>query len=337
VAVLLANELAAQGHNLEIMLVRRVGEFLHDLSPSVKIVSADATRTLRALPWMIRHLNRRNSDATVVFGFDLGVALGAAKRLRVLRRRTVFREGSMPLQNIPPRSQWMYRAFVGSHDGVVAQSNAALAQLRRLGVRTKAVVISNPVARQAEAPHKAKRRLDLQSLRVLAIGRLVPEKGYDRLISAWPEIALRYPGATLSVAGHGNDYQHLETLIQNLGLGKAVRLLGYRKDIGTLIDDSDIVVLSSLYEGQPNALIEAIMRSCRVVAAGGESVREMLSDIGLEKCWVGIHDFTQGLLSAINAAVTLPESALSEANRRLNARTDVQQVAKSYMRFCVDR
>ncbi|MFQ5873293.1 MAG: glycosyltransferase, partial [Dehalococcoidia bacterium] len=90
------------------------------------------------------------------------------------------------------------------------------------------------------------------------VGRLVPQKGQRYLIEAMPRILHHYPQARLLIAGDGLLGPALTRLRGDLGLDDQVQFLGHRDDVGHLLLLGDAFVFSSLYEGCPNSLIEAM-------------------------------------------------------------------------------
>ncbi len=93
---------------------------------------------------------------------------------------------------------------------------------------------------------------------VLAVGRLVPVKGFDVLIEAWKGIE----NAELWIVGDGFEQEKLQGLITQFNLKNSVKLLGFRSDIPELMQQASLYVMSSHYEGCPYTMIEALL--CRV-------------------------------------------------------------------------
>lgn len=333
VCVTLANQWAAEGRQVEILLVTRTGVFLATLDPRVRIVSADKARLRHALLWLRRRLNLWPGVPALLFGFDFGVGLGALKRLGLISAPLVYREGSCPLRNISERSHWKYRVFVGGVEGVIAQSRHALASLRGLGVRYSATaVIWNPLPPRPCAVVRGP-GLAGNGPRLVAAGRLSPEKGFLRLLGAVARLRDRYPAVTLTIAGEGPQRAELEQRAESLGVRGAVSLPGFVSAPDSVFREADFFVLSSDYEGQPNALLEALQCGCRVVAAGGNGVGELLQTLGLDACWIQEADFAAGLESALRRAGALPEEQWAVARDRLHGLTDIHAVAKAYREF----
>lgn len=99
------------------------------------------------------------------------------------------------------------------------------------------------------------------------VSRLVPQKTVGDLVDA----VARLPRATLAVVGDGPERRAVERRIRLLGLGDRVRLLGARDDVPELLAAFDIFALSSRWEGEPIALLEAMAVGvpCVATAVGG--------------------------------------------------------------------
>jgi glycosyltransferase involved in cell wall biosynthesis len=115
---------------------------------------------------------------------------------------------------------------------------------------------------------EAKRRIGLRpdQLVVGAIGRLSAEKGFDILIEATGRLIRGGIDVALIIAGEGDEEQRLEELAAASGLRGRVHLLGFRQDTAVLFEAMDIFALSSLREGLPNVLLEAMAMGVPVVA-----------------------------------------------------------------------
>jgi glycosyltransferase involved in cell wall biosynthesis len=99
-----------------------------------------------------------------------------------------------------------------------------------------------------------------------AVGRLVWEKGFDTLIAAMPAILKEHPQAHLVIAGDGELGPALRSQAEQLGIASRCHLLGYRSDVPDVLAALDLFVLSSLVEGMPMVLLEAMASGKPVVA-----------------------------------------------------------------------
>jgi glycosyltransferase involved in cell wall biosynthesis len=99
-----------------------------------------------------------------------------------------------------------------------------------------------------------------------AVGRLSAEKGFDRLIRAVHQVVKTGLDIELWIAGDGAERGQLQALANSLGCADRVRLLGYRNDTMELYHAMDVYALSSLREGLPNVLLEAMAMAVPVVS-----------------------------------------------------------------------
>ena len=93
---------------------------------------------------------------------------------------------------------------------------------------------------------------------IVTCGRLVEQKNHALLIDAFSEVVKKYPFATLKIYGEGALREKLQRKIADLGLEKKAFLMGATSNVEKVLQTADIFVLSSDYEGMPNALMEAM-------------------------------------------------------------------------------
>ncbi len=117
--------------------------------------------------------------------------------------------------------------------------------------------------------------LSPQSPAILAIGRLDPQKGFDHLIRALPEVAANNPGAVTIIAG--KDGRSAVALRKAAQAAEAeIRFLGHRPDVPALLAAADVFCFPSEREGFGGVLIEALAVGCPVVASSIPTSREVL-------------------------------------------------------------
>lgn len=115
--------------------------------------------------------------------------------------------------------------------------------------------------------------------RMIAMGRLVPQKGFDLLIDAFSRIAGKHPDWTLEILGEGPLRAELEGLIRQKGCPERIILRGWTDHPETVLQQSQVFVLASRFEGFPNALMEAMACGlCSVSFDCGSGPAEILRD-----------------------------------------------------------
>lgn len=116
------------------------------------------------------------------------------------------------------------------------------------------------------------------ALRLVTVGRLAAVKNYGLLIRAFAPLAARWPQLSLIFVGDGPERAGLERLATSLGLTGSVFFLGFRSDIDQLLADSDIFVLTSVSEGIPMSILEAMKCGLPVVATRVGGVPATVAD-----------------------------------------------------------
>jgi glycosyltransferase involved in cell wall biosynthesis len=175
------------------------------------------------------------------------------------------------------------RMCVRHYERVICVSQDLRNECLAAGARPeRCILIENGVDTEQYArrvsPEEAKRRLGIAPHRFLigAVGRLSAEKGFDVLIHAVNRLLGQGFDVELAIAGEGDQRRHLEKLISALGCGDRVRLLGYRADTLEMYEAMDIYALSSLSEGLPNVVLEAMALEIPVVATRVGAIPQLL-------------------------------------------------------------
>lgn len=115
--------------------------------------------------------------------------------------------------------------------------------------------------------------------RVVAVGRLSSQKGFDRLIKIWTYVRDTYPDWRLAIFGNGRKKAMLEKMINKNNLRDVVQIFPATKDIETELLNSSIFTMTSRYEGQPLVLIEAMSMGLPAVVYGFKcGARETVTD-----------------------------------------------------------
>ena len=105
-----------------------------------------------------------------------------------------------------------------------------------------------------------------ENKKIISVGRLVYQKGYDILIDVWNIISKKYPDWVLEIYGDGPEKENLQNKINKLGLEKSFLLKGAVKDIQDKYLESSIYVMSSRYEGMPMVLLETMACGLPVIS-----------------------------------------------------------------------
>lgn len=151
---------------------------------------------------------------------------------------------------------FLYRNFAKMlfllSDGCVFQTNDAKSYFPKL-VQRKSVVIVNPVGEEFYSASRSG-----YTTNVISVGRLELQKNNELLIRAYKKIEKKYPKDKLIFYGTGSRKEYLEKLVEELELRNRVFFEGDTNNVLEKLKCCKIFVLSSDYEGLPNALMEAM-------------------------------------------------------------------------------
>ena len=132
---------------------------------------------------------------------------------------------------------------------------------------------------ESELIETTKKELELENNFILTtIGRLHPPKDFPTILRALKLIIPQMQNVRLLIVGNGPLREVLEKETQDLSLNEYVKFLGWREDVPSLINLSDIIILSTRWEGLPLAPLEAGASKKPIIASDVEGVREAVID-----------------------------------------------------------
>jgi glycosyltransferase involved in cell wall biosynthesis len=177
------------------------------------------------------------------------------------------------------------RLCLPRYEKVFCVSDDLVEACRTAGVsKTDCVLLENGIdtdeysRRATIAEAKAALEWPADSLVIGAVGRLAPEKAFDVLVRAFAELRSGGLDVRLVVVGEGDERGRLEALAANLGVADRVALPGWQSDVRKYLEAMDVFALSSLREGLPNALLEAMALEVPVVATRVAGVPRVVRD-----------------------------------------------------------
>lgn len=142
-------------------------------------------------------------------------------------------------------------------------------------VQKKSTVIYNPV----ECAKERGCALQCEKKKwIVTAGRLLPQKNQKLLLEAFSDIVKKYPQYQLVIYGEGSERETLEQEARRLGIEKSVVFEGKVADLHERIRAAELFVLSSDYEGMPNALIEAMCLGLPVISTKVSGATDLIED-----------------------------------------------------------
>ena len=167
--------------------------------------------------------------------------------------------------------EWLFSHFIDKYISVSQQGYLDIKKYEKI-LDSKLIVIENGIkcvninTDLKFLKENLNLPLNVQTV-IGVIARLEKVKGVEYLLHAFKKIIENYDNILLLIVGDGSERLNLEVLSEELNISRNVMFLGYRNDIDELLQLVDIYVLSSLSEGLPLGLLEAMAAGCAVVAS----------------------------------------------------------------------
>lgn len=149
-----------------------------------------------------------------------------------------------------------FRDYLAKKSCAILVQNEEQSEYFSADLRKKCFVVPNPLSSKFIDNHKEiySRKIS----KIIAVGRLHAQKNYPLLLKAMIDITKIKSEITLDIFGEGNQKKYLEGLVDEYGLANHVFLRGRSQSIEKQLQVADMFVMTSDYEGMPNALMEAM-------------------------------------------------------------------------------
>lgn len=328
----LANYAAAQGHEVIILNLFKT-EVFFDLHPAIRLIWPEINRqqmhrlvyAARLIPYIRACIRNQQPDAVLSFGeWFNGYVILATRGLRI----PVFITDRMgPDMNLGWLLGTVRRLTYRYAAGIIAQTNTSKERLLKKTGSKNIKVIPNAV-RPINLPNNPLKKEQI----VVTCGRLSKEKGHIYLIRAFA--LLKASDWVLHIIGDGNERRKLEVEAAHLGIENKVIFHGHLKEFSEIYQKSSIFVLPSLYEGFPNALLEAMSTpiaciSTNCIAGPSDIIEHNNNGILVE---LGSAEALREALERLMKSEVLRNRLAAEAYK-VRTRFDFEMLAERYIEF----
>lgn len=286
IATLIMNQMVQRGFRVGLVTWDPADAEPHyRVDPSVAWAKLDLGSPEVRAGWRLRLLRQlalrriaKQFKADVSIGFQLGTFIAARTATLGMGIPMVAAERNSPdLFNFVSNGKKQRRRA----ESVLSMANCVTVQLDSYRdrypprLRQRIVTLPNPVLplEHPAYPNEA----DEPPRRILNVGRLSYQKNQVLLIRAFARIARAYPDWVLTLVGEGEKRAEIERLIAEKGLSNRIELIGAVADVDAWYRDSAFLAFPSLWEGFPNALVEAFRQGLPAVGLGRTAgVNELL-------------------------------------------------------------
>ena len=281
----LANALSVD-RMITLASVTSAGSLHEILDPRVRVYCLGGRmRMLFTLPRLVWQLRPAIVFSTI---WDLNIVVLLLRWAFPTQTKLIVREAVAPLQDFESKTsfRWFwhasYKIAYPIADAVVVLSQQ-MKETLCLKTRIRSVnveVIYNAAPCSVRIPNDA--RASDAVIRLVALGRLEKQKGYDLLIRALPKVVALFPFIKLTIYGEGAERARLQDIILQLGMQGHIDMPGYTNEPLSILSSADLFVVSSRYEGMSNAMLEALSCGVPVVSTRYNTSAEEVIDMGID-------------------------------------------------------
>lgn len=257
----LANQFVNMGVETEVLLYQRnEGEYYLDEKVQIIEMGNEAyhgknvvARSLNRIKFIRKILKTEQPDVVIPF---LDVMVTESKIGAIfLNTKVVATVRNSPFQTPETAVGRFFRNIIFEFcDGVFVQNIAQKGYFSK-NIQKKTFVVANPVSNNLICSEK-QYSADVKSF--VTCGRLHSQKNHKMLVNAFSKFLKKHPDCILKIYGVGPVKKELEEHIVELGLSNNVFCMGRTENVQAVLEQSDCFVLSSDFEGMPNALMEAM-------------------------------------------------------------------------------
>jgi glycosyltransferase involved in cell wall biosynthesis len=267
----LLHGMAARGVAIDLLLIKARGPRLAELPPGIRVLKLGSAHTFVNLPALIRYLRESRPLALLAAKHRALLLALWARRLSGVPVRIVGRIGTTVSAALERKGRlryafwaWSVRRFYPRADAVVAVSQGVADDIRAMGASAARLrVIRNPVvtpgleALAREAPPHPWLVEPAGPPVILGMGRFTEQKDFATLIRAFARLRAGRD-CRLMLLGRGRLQADYETLAARLGVAADIAFPGFAENPYSYLARARLFVLSSAWEGSPNALTEAL-------------------------------------------------------------------------------
>ncbi len=273
VVVHLANTMA-DDFNVSLCLIKREGELCSEIKSgiSIKSLNAGEGNNISSITRLAKIISSNKID--VVHIHNWGVFVESVIAARIARCHKIFHTVHGPYIQYPisrlskvkiflrHRVERVLSKLITRHISV--SNDIKKYMVNDLGLNeNKIITIHNGIQALTKMP-KTNKPVD-SCIRFVVVGRVAKIKNHALLLRSL-KIVLEQVDASLTIVGDGPELENMQELARTLNIEDAVAFLGFRDDVNSILNEMDILVVSSDYEGISIAILEAMSLSLPVIA-----------------------------------------------------------------------
>ncbi len=277
----LCHKFLKDGFECTIALSKCEGDLLSHLDSRVNVIELAPTNIIQFIPALTKTISRINPIAVITAFPDIGLLTWIAIKLSGTKIRLIhgIHDTHTASSITPGVIGWLRKKLFNLlakiiyrfADALVAVSTGVGDELRdKFKIKSSKIhIIYNPIIPDDFFLISRNKDIHIRqddSVHIVALGRLVYQKGFDLLIESMSNLKTKQ-NWTLSIYGNGPDHRKLGNLIDRFCLSDRVKLYGFTDTPFSVLASADLFVMPSRHEGFGNVLVEALACGIPVIAA----------------------------------------------------------------------
>ncbi|BED87970.1 MULTISPECIES: glycosyltransferase [unclassified Pseudoalteromonas] len=293
VCVNVANGLAQSGWDVDLIVLHlKNAAYLERVNENVNLISLNAANARYAIIPLLKYIRKTKIEKLVVFKYELAVLLILLKSILRLNIKVIARNINTFSQS-SGQGKGLWRKYIANPliqhyfckaDHVINQCEAMQEDLLTTfpELKGKTSVILNPVAKHVEeyAENHNKENNNKQDY-ILCVGRLEKQKAFHFALEAFAQLNKSYPNLRLKIVGQGSLENELKSLAKQLKISGNIDFEGFQSHMLDYYLNAKVTLLTSIYEGFPNVLVESITLGTPVVSFDCPSGPREIIDQGI--------------------------------------------------------
>lgn len=272
VTTVLANALSELDYEVEVICMSKSTESFYELYDKVKVSYLSDKSSLRLTDYF--SLGRRLIKASRHLDYIIGVGMDLCVLtvpMKLFNKTKVIGWEHFNLSVRGPVVGLGRMLGVWFADSIVTLTKFDFEQYRKKTNKVKCIY--NPVTVNVESVD------NYESKRILCVGRLTNQKGFDMMVDIWAGLFSRYPEWHMAIVGDGDDELKLKAQAVTAGVGDSLKFFKATRDVASFYRSASIYAMSSRYEGLPLVLIEAQSVGLPLIAFNCETgPKEVITD-----------------------------------------------------------
>jgi len=318
----LARGFSERGFAVDLVLVQTEGAYLTQLPPGIRVIEFKKSRLIASILDLVQYLKQTQPAVLMSALEDTNFVALWAKKLAGVSTQVIVtvhnhlsHEAKYATQLKRQLTPHLVKLFYPWADNIVAVSQGVADDLLNLGLPAHKVnMVYNPIltselTEKAEIPLTHPWFLPGQPPVVLGIGRLTRQKNFSMLIQAFGQVREGYP-VRLAILGEGEEQVKLEALVKQLNLSEHVAFLGFVDNPYAYLANAAVLVLSSLWEGFGNVLVESLAVGTPVVSTNCESGPAEILNHGEYGRLVAVENTKEMAIAIAETLESVPDRAI---------------------------